>query len=51
MELANVLRDFIKYKDGFDNETVRNFALKNFSEKLIAQKYKDAYEILVKNNA
>lgn len=43
-DLANVLIDFIETKKKFNKDAIRNFALENFSERLIAEKYKDVYK-------
>lgn len=50
-ELTNVLNYFIKTKINFSREAIRNFALENFSEDLIAKKYKDVYKKLLKSDS
>jgi glycosyltransferase involved in cell wall biosynthesis len=43
-ELAMAIKTFIKIKRSFSSEAIRNFALDNFSEKIIAEKYKAVYQ-------
>jgi len=43
-ELAMAIETFIKNKRSFFSEAIRNFALDNFSEKIIAEKYKAVYQ-------
>ncbi|HET7119413.1 MAG TPA: glycosyltransferase, partial [Hanamia sp.] len=43
MGLANVLTEFINSKENYNRERIRNYALENFSEKIIAEKYKVVY--------
>lgn len=50
-DLSAVIKKFIKSKETFNSHAIRNFALENFGEKIIASKYKAVYETLLKDNA
>jgi glycosyltransferase involved in cell wall biosynthesis len=43
-ELAIAIERFLKNKRNFSTDAIRNLALDNFSEKIIAAKYKAVYQ-------
>lgn len=43
-ELAMAIETFIKNEKSFSRDVIRNFALDNFSQKIIAEKYKAVYQ-------
>ena len=46
-ELGNILNGFIKTKDEFNANAIREFAVQHFSSKIIADKYREAYESIL----
>jgi glycosyltransferase involved in cell wall biosynthesis len=51
VELSGVIEKFIRSKETFSSEAIRNFALENFGQKIIARKYEEVYENVLKYNA
>ena len=45
--LANIINEFIKTKNNFKAEAIRDFALEHFSNNIIAEKYKEVYQSLL----
>lgn len=48
-ELVKVINEFIKTKENYNPQAIRNFALENFSENIIAEKYIEVYKSVIAN--
>ena len=46
--LLNIMNEFIKTKEEYSSEAIRNFALENFSNNIIAEKYIEVYQSALK---
>jgi glycosyltransferase involved in cell wall biosynthesis len=49
--LSNIMNEFIKTKGQYSSKAIRNFALENFSNSVIAEKYKEVYKSSLQVNA